>query len=465
MKIFFKILAYTSLFIIIFCISAAYKSFKTLGIGMEDVYTLQGATGLTENVPFSKEIINVRYINKDRQVETRQIALYKPVNAPGDIALIYVPHYAVEEQAEDFKSYIRNGWAVASPYNFVSRYNGLLVTDGLVFNNAALYTLRNRSDINKQQIAIVGSSAGGYTALMLSQLQMGATASIANAPIANSYFNLQIHFLKCDSINRHSGMFEFPIPIQGMISKLFRPISENFKNEGDPLWEALSPLSMAKAFSNPTVINHNTGDILVPIDQITKRFSYDRNDGTLPRGFSGRMGNSYPGILSASLEEKVKPGGLSIHKYMFKNNKVSGTMPYSDKLLTINVIDDGPISGKSGHSAPGTAGSFNTIPFLQEMFAKTLKATEQPIPEKLLLLLERYQGNSKQLPPHSGVEDTTYGSLAVYRKEIIGQLSTYRDNHSLDELNKNIGTAISMCKDEITKMRLRETWKEIESKL
>ncbi len=58
----------------------------------------------------------------------------------------------------------------AAPYNFKGEYNGVLETDDLVFNNAALYTLRNLDGIDKQRIAIVGGSAGGYTTLMLNGL-------------------------------------------------------------------------------------------------------------------------------------------------------------------------------------------------------------------------------------------------------------------------------------------------------
>ncbi|WP_343556232.1 hypothetical protein [Sphingobacterium sp.] len=456
------------LFVAVFGISATYTTLQILGVGGKNVFTLQGSSNSEplQRDEYKKEVIAVRYINKNKQIDSRQIILYRPLNKKGNIPLIYVPHYSVEEESEDFKTYIRNGWAVSSPYLFESKQNAALVTDGLVFNNAALYTLRNYPGVDKQRIAIVGGSAGGYTTLMLSQLQMGTSASIANSPISNVYFNLHIHFMRCDSINHHAGIFNFPIPIQGMISKLFRPINDNFKNEKDPMWEATSPVSMARQFSNPTVINHNTGDILVPIDQITKKYAYKNNDGTLPKGFNGRMEKNYPGLLSCSLEDLADPNEIFIKKYTFKNNNIVGEMPFSRKILTINVIDDGPISGKSSHAAPSTTGSFNTIPFLKTMFAQTLKETEQLVPEKLLLLLDRYQGKSKQLPAHSGVDDTVYGSFAIYQKEIIDELSNYIYNHSLDELNMAMNAAIAKStNDSDCKIKHLATWREIRKSL
>ncbi len=44
-------------------------------------------------------------------IDAREIAIYKPTNVDGDIPLIYVPHYEIEENTIDFISYIRNGWA------------------------------------------------------------------------------------------------------------------------------------------------------------------------------------------------------------------------------------------------------------------------------------------------------------------------------------------------------------------
>lgn len=462
------ILLCTFIFIVVFGISGITKFMSAVGIGGTSSYSLQGDTKnpTLSGDEIEKEIIDVKYITKDGEIETRQIILYKPAEAEGDIPLIYIPHYAVVENSTDFQSYIKNGWAAASPYNFQDKYNGELVTDDLVFNNAALYTLRNLDGIDKQRIGIVGGSAGGYTTLMLNELQMGTTASIANSPITNVYFNFHIHFLNSDELNRNSGLFDFPIPIQGMVSKSFRPINDNFESDEDSFWEAVSPISMAKTFSNPTVINHFTGDILVPIDQISKNYTYDSNDGTLPDEFNARMDDIYPGILSSSLEEQANPNEIFIKKYEYPNNIVDVEMPYSDKLLTINIIDDGPISAKGSHTSPNTIGTYDSIPYLKDMFTKTLKETERLVPEKLILLLDRYQGNSKQLPAHKNIDDTIYGSLAVYQKEIIDELSTYINNHSLEELDKAINDAIdNLSKDASAKTSYTTTWNEIISKI
>lgn len=451
------------IFFSVFGLSAFSKFTSLMGLSGAS-YTLQGEA-LQENThitDFTKEVIYIDYITSDAIIETRAIVLYKPIDAVEALPLVFVPHYAVEENSSDFQSYLAQGWAVASPTEFINDYNSQLATNDLVFNNAALYNLRNLDGIDNQRIAIVGGSAGGYMALMLSQLQMGTCATIANSPITNLYYNFGVHFLTCDEVNRTSGAFNFPIIVQGMVSKMFTANNATFADENDPRWAALSPIGLARCVSNPIVINHYTGDILVPVDQITKEYTYSTHDGTLPEEFPVRMADNYPNILSYSLAELATPQELLVQKIIVENNVVLMEMPYSDKLLSINIFDDGMMSAKGSHTAPGTSGYIGTIEYLTEMFSRTLAETERLVPEKLLLLLERYQGNSIQLIAHKNIDDNIYGSLAIYKQEIIDSFNNYINNHSIEELEHFILLAIS---DNTEEKQLNIIWNEIKASL
>lgn len=151
------------LFIGVFAGSSYMKFTSLIGLGGSG-YTLQGIAAKTVISPdeITKETISVSYITNEGTVETRPIILYRPKDAKGDLPLIYVPHYAIEENSADFQSYIKHGWAAASPV-FKEKYNGQLAGNDLVFNNAALFTLRHTEGIDRQRIAVVGGSAGGYT--------------------------------------------------------------------------------------------------------------------------------------------------------------------------------------------------------------------------------------------------------------------------------------------------------------
>ena len=413
---------------------------------------------------YTKEIVDIQYIKEDETVDTREMIICRPSNKKSDVPVVYIPHYALDENTSDFVSYIKRGWAVASPYNFKPKYNGTLVTDDLVFNNAALYTLRHTKGIDAQKIVLVGGSAGGYMTLMLSELQMGNAAALATSPITNTYFNGYKYFPECDEMNRSSGMFDFIMPIQGMVSKSFQTLN-NVIGDNIEKWEAVSPISMAKAVSSPLVMTHNTSDILVPIDQVTHLYTYEENDGTLPKGFNCHLPDRYPGILSKTFEEMANQDELVIHYLKLENFNVTGDLPYSDKLITIDVIDDGAPTAKGSHSNPKLKGGFNNLVYLDEVINSGLKNTEVLVKDKILLMLERYNGQSVALPPHINVDDSIYGSLAIYQKEIIEEFEMYMKNHSFNELDDFVRNAINNPEKSNEQNLYRKIWEEIRGKL
>lgn len=222
--------------------------------------------------------IDVKYIRNDGTVESRPVRLYIPGDAQQPMPLIYVPHYEMAENAAELRRYLEQGWAVASPTDVLPSHNGLLTDDDLVFNNAALYTLRHMDEFDTQRIAVVGGSAGGYTAMMLSALQMGNCTTIANAPIANVYFNFYQYF---QMAKRNDAPFFLKL-----VRDSFAPILKNFPDTSDTeRWEAFSAVGLANCYSSSFAITHVTSDVLVPIDQITREFTYDQEGDSMPDGF------------------------------------------------------------------------------------------------------------------------------------------------------------------------------------
>ena len=451
------------IFLVVFGISTAVKLSSLTGIDANS-FTLQRKA--TEAVKYEGDILkekySISYITNEGTIDERQIIVIKPAGVVGNLPLIYIPHYEIDENTVDFHQYMNHGWAVASPV-FSNEYNSEVTGNDLVFNNAALYHIRHMNGIDKERIAIVGGSAGGYMSLMLNMLQMGTCASIANSPIANVYYNLYVYFHACDELNKASSFNSITMPIQMLISKSFRPNLDNFPDVCDAdRWAALSPVGLAKCISNPIVVNHYTGDILVPVDQITKKYTYSERNKAFPIDFPIEMGSDYPGILSHSLEEEADPDEICVQYYKLENQNVDMEMTASDKLLTINIFDDGPMNPKGTHTAPKTTGNLDTMKFLEEMFEKTLKGTEKAESAKLILMLERYAGESVQLPPHEDIDDTLYGSLAVYRKEVIEEFKSFVENNSFEVLDDQMEKAIINSKDSV---KMSQIWNEVKAEL
>jgi hypothetical protein len=158
--------------------------------------------------------------------------------------------------------------------------------------------------------------------------------------------------------------------------------------------------------------------------------------------------------------ELANPEELTINYMKFDNLHVDGDLPFADTLITININDDGAPTAKGSHSNPGLTGSMNIFPYLEEMMNRSLAETEKLVPEKLLLLLERYQGKSVALPAHEGVDDTVYGSLAVYKQEVVDELNMWMYSHSKEEMDAVVKEAVSRL-DNSEQASYIDAWEEI----
>ena len=442
-----------------------FHSLKTeLGDHWKDyanAFTMQ--TAASKDLPpldnIEQYTVDVQYISKDGNVDSRPIQLYVPENASRPMPLIYVPHYEMASNSLELRRYLENGWAVASPSGVNSKHNGLLTDDDLVFNNAALYTLRHMDEFDTQRIAIVGGSAGGYSALMLSALQMGNCATIATSPIANTYFNFYQYF---QMANRKDAPF-----FLRLVKDSFLPILENFPDPNDTArWEAFSAVGLADCFGSPIMITHATSDILVPIDQITREFTYDHEGSSMPEGYSTRLDKNNPGVLGHSLVDELPEELTNVEHVFIDNPDEDFDLPFNPgKLFNVIIYDDGPTESYGSHSASTGAGTHDDTPYLEAMFERGLAQNEVLTSGKLLLLMERYMGESVQLPAHEGVDDTVYGSLTVYRQEIVEELACWVSNHSLEELDAAVMEAISSLNHEQKESKYMTAWEDIRYKL
>lgn len=412
-----------------------------------------------ENV--ERRRLEIPYITKDGTVDTRIARLILPSRASAPCPLIFVPHYEMGEDAAELRAYLNEGWAVACPAEVPQSANGGLTDDDLVFNNAALFTVRRLQEIDGNRVALVGGSAGGYMTLMLNALQLGICGAVANSPITNVYFNFYQYFPYANSLNLAAlaklktgteqtpsdakpdplalmkALSSLPIPFLAAVGGSFQPIMANFPDpEDSSRWEAFSPVALAEWFSNPIMINHSTSDVLVPIDQITRKFTYEKPGDSLPESFSLRMPENYPGKLRYSMEERLPAEETDVVRLVIDDPNEDGTLPFDTaKRFQINIYDNGPAEGYGSHSSSVGTGRWDDVPYLRSLFALRAVETNILTPEKLRALLDRYAGKSVQLPAHEGVDDSVYGSLEVYRQEVREELNRWTADNGTAALN------------------------------
>lgn len=426
--------------------------------------------------------LEIPYITSKNTVERRPVKLFLPEGVQHPLPLVFVPNYEISEDSTELRAYLKNGWAVASPADLKENANGQLIADDLVFNNAALYTLRHLSQIDARRIALVGGSAGGYMTLMLHALHMGICGSIANGPITNVHFNLHQYFPKANAYNLAAlarllqeqsekkdvqdelktpldllqGLAKLPIPFIAALSGSFQPIANDFPDPDDVnRWEAFSPVALTDWFSSPLMVNHNTSDVLVPIDQITKQFTYEKPGESLPEGFDSRLPASNPGKLKYSMEELLPAEETAVERILIIDPDADGVLPFvANKRFQINIFDNGPVEGYGSHSSQIGTGRWDDVPYLANLFARGADKTNVLTQDKLRSMLERFAGKSVQLPAHLGVDDTVYGSLAVYRNEVCEELKTWIAVNGATALDKIFDNLLAMEPDEAQREEL-----------
>ena len=258
---------------------------------------------------------------------------------------------------------------------------------------------------------------------------------------------------------------ETPMPYVGMSANVFGKNLSHFPDANDvKRWEAFSPVALTHTFNTPIVINHATSDVLVPIDQLTRQFTYDTEGETMPKNISTRLNAHNFGVLGKSLEDMLPKEQTEIQLIKVSNPNADSELPFNaDKMFNIVVYDDGKTQAWGNHTSTGGTGLVNDVAYLKAMIDKGLKNNEILTNGKLLLLLARYQGNSVQLPAHKNADETVYGSLAMYQQEVVAHLQTWADNHSFDELDLAVKTAIASQPEK--QAENAKAWNEIAQKL
>jgi len=328
--------------------------------------------------------IEIPFINKEGKVVSRPMWLYTPKEVRGPLPVVYIPHYEMKADAVETHTYTEHGWAVAAPADFQNEYNSALVDDDLVFNNAAVYTLKHMDEIDHDRIMLIGGSAGGYMTLMLNALQTGILASIANVPISNYYY-LNQYFLNVDKRNKPwrtrakirgliglatekgenkllgfiKGNYQLPVPWVGIMGKMF--VKEGEIADDLAYWEAFSPVALTADFTSPILTSHNTSDVLVPINQTSSEYAYDTSQ-TMPKGYSAALDTSVPGPLGRTLTEELDPAKTRIAVIRQKADGSTVTAPFDeDVMFNINIYDNGAPKPYGDHCFPpgrGPAGLY-----------------------------------------------------------------------------------------------------------
>lgn len=388
------------------------------------------------------EYFKVSYLDHNGEQKEVNACIYIP-EGKKPYPLVYVSHYKITADAAELSAYLDEGWAVACQYEEKDP-NEEIIRDGLVSNSAVLWHLKNRSEIDKTRIAITGGSAGGYMGMMLSALHLTGCCTVVRGAFANAYFNFKYYAPYTASFN--SGAFlkmkqEGETDIMKILSKLPIPFAIVFRTFGTgenaelearlgdlKQAKAVSPVMLAACLSNPLLETHNTSDILVPVDQITRSFTYPHVGSDLPSDYKIHLNDfDLPQEMNKSFVEMLPEGSYTERLLPLVPEGETADLPFDEKPFQIDIYDEKEPQSYGSHGTGLPQGYASDIAYLRH-YMKIGNASQFLTEEKAELLLERYVGISIQLPAHEGKADV-YGSSGIYRKEVEEEFVSYAVSH------------------------------------
>lgn len=157
--------------------------------------------------------------------------------------------------------------------------------------------------------------------MVLTAFHLNIAATVCSSGIVNFYFTGRSYISAINRINAEAlkeipgteeqdleKMMEYaPYPLHGLVLSTFGyslPDPEMYEGRRG-FGPEFSPVYYHDCFSNPILFTHNTVDSLVPIDQITRKYTYEINGESIVGGLLTRMDDYKlppPGV-DCSMEE------------------------------------------------------------------------------------------------------------------------------------------------------------------
>jgi hypothetical protein len=297
---------------------------------------------------------------------------------------------------------LARGWAVSTPHAHPENPLGR----GPNLDIALLHAARALPFVDNARVMIQGGSAGGYTALMLAAETFPLVCALPGVPPVNWGYNA--------AYLRHNRAVATAIP-EGSDEAAMRvltiviPLADaavqylGLDTDADS-WLMSSPISQLETFTAPMQVLWSTGDILVPINQVSAEFVRGLKPGGFPPSFTISVDAlmkrpetraTLVHLLPTEAYEAFvvpAPAEAPILEYEREPSgpPVSVELPFSkERVWSLVVIDEGPVEPDAGHFRYAITPVQE--PFLQWAFARGITADQLTQP-KLARLMMRMLG-------------------------------------------------------------------------
>jgi hypothetical protein len=343
--------------------------------------------GLTP--PAFKVVAEFRHLDAQGKEKTGRAKLFLPNAVRDGKTRVPLYHAAGYELADPGAvAYLRQGFAVCSPSQV--EVNPLVQT--VSPDVALLHIARSLPFVDDGRVVIGGGSAGGYATLMLAAETFPLAGALPDVPPVNLGYNAAYYTRQAGAIREHLTKDGKPrAPFLAVILPLMEQCAKVYGDDPDDrTWYHHSPVSQCPTITCPVSVVFSTADVLVPVDQLGRKWVKAFDPQEFPKGFA-----TDPDKLMTSREGRRRLLDVLDEKdYEVFEVALTGPqvveLPVGKKQWSIVVLDEGAPEASVGHYKYPTL-QVTRKRFLDGVLTGKVPAS-QLTPVKLERLMDRYAG-------------------------------------------------------------------------
>ncbi len=391
--------------------------------------------------PHSFREASVRYMTKSGVPDTRPLGIAIPEGAQAPVPVVFVAHYGIDKDTVGQNPFLKQGIAVSGTIGVTPAENGKMTDDDLYFSSACIDCLMEQPDLDGGRLIVMGGSAGGYMTMMLSVIHLGLAASICQSGILNFYFTGRCFLSAINRLNEKAWkkapeeakknfdtLIEYaPFPLHGAVfATCGYSLTDSAAYEGTKGFGVeYSPVFYGDCYSNPVLFLHNTADSLVPVDQVTKRYTYTKNGASIPKTLSFRMADyELPEGVNLSMEDVLPEEQIHMESVCAEAvgaGKKAKVPFHPERKYNFVICNDGCPEAYYGHTSD-KACEFDFEDYVACVLHKTPEERYDISNRKLRLMIERFAGISDIFPVFDCHEKGVYGTPAQVQNSVLREL-------------------------------------------
>lgn len=350
-----------------------------------------------------KAVVTFQYTDPTGQRQSAQGKLFvapKALESNKPLPLTYQAGYTVEDIAG--VNAAKGGMVLATPLNHA--FNPIARGPGL--DIALLHAMRSLPFVDDAKVLISGGSAGGYTTLMLAAETFPLAGAMPGVPPVNFAYNAAFFTANNPVLLASRDEKGQPaVPTLAAVSTLLTAQLFTFypRDFEDAVWRELSPISHVRTITCPVTVTFSTGDVLVPIDQVSESLIRPYDSAAFPAGFRVAMKDLLKSESSrATLLSSLDASDYSLTvlslgaEAVLLSEATAATRPPivtvpvdPSKRWNIVVVDEGPMRPLGNHFQ--RAFTLNPMDAMSNRLNHPI-SPEQLTAAKLAQLMDRYSG-------------------------------------------------------------------------